>query len=193
MEWARGRVCFWGRGELYEYFFGGMISNMAWDKIFRRGVFDGRRYEVGVYYEDGFFMTDALAGLRGALLSDAGWYKYCVREGSIMTGVMSEKKYLDSMGLSLRMAECACREGVSGGVFMYMNECYHRLLRGKIDYGVGFMRAEGEKLEGMLPSFGYILREGVGVMGLSMTLKFALKKLLGVDRFVWLRLKMGWG
>lgn len=59
------------------------VHSYAWNKIFRRTLFQDVRFPTGKNFEDVFILPRLLHRARAVLLSDVGLYYYRYREGSI--------------------------------------------------------------------------------------------------------------
>lgn len=60
-----------------------VISNYVWNKIFRRHIFQHKRFREGMYYEDRYLMSEILEDIDSIYLSDVGLYFYYEREGQV--------------------------------------------------------------------------------------------------------------
>ena len=68
------------------------IQNAAWNKLYRRELFDGLLFPNQRYYEDMVIQTKVLSRCRRAVFVDTPLYHYIIgREGSIMAGGLREE------------------------------------------------------------------------------------------------------
>lgn len=88
-------------------------SYMAWNKLYRREIFDTLRFEVGKLHEDVFFTYQAFGKSKCIIKIDDCLYYYRQRSGSIMGSSFSIRN-LDSMEARKRQ-------------YYYMKENYPRL------------------------------------------------------------------
>jgi glycosyltransferase involved in cell wall biosynthesis len=73
------------------------ITGTAWDKIYKKEIFNYAVFPIGRYYEDGWFMADIIPHCQNVICSSKGFYKYKIRSNSITTGTMSVKKCKDNI------------------------------------------------------------------------------------------------
>ena len=57
---------------------------MAWNKLYKREVFENKRYEVGRLHEDEFIIHKILADIERIVYTDMKLYYYVKRSGSIV-------------------------------------------------------------------------------------------------------------
>jgi glycosyltransferase involved in cell wall biosynthesis len=73
-----------GSDNLYQAWLQEMIiSNYVWNKIFRRYIFDHKRFREGMFYEDRHFISEILKDINSIYLSEIGLYYYYEREGQV--------------------------------------------------------------------------------------------------------------
>jgi len=70
----------------------GGIRSMLWCKLFRRELFDGVRFPVGLIYEDEAAMHHLLANARRIAFSTSKFYYYRTTPDSIMNKPLSEQR-----------------------------------------------------------------------------------------------------
>ncbi|WP_051212663.1 glycosyltransferase family 2 protein [Butyrivibrio fibrisolvens] len=73
-----------------------LVSVVAWNKLYKREIFDGLRYPVGRLHEDEFVIHRILSQCNRSVYTTAKLYYYIKREGSIVAKV-SPKKLEDAM------------------------------------------------------------------------------------------------
>lgn len=81
--------------DILDKFFNGIITNVLWDKIYDKRIFMGIRFPKMLYYEDAYFMIDILNNTKKIIISELGYYKYCIRESSAMTSKLTIIKLED--------------------------------------------------------------------------------------------------
>ena len=65
----------------------GYVHSYAWNKIYRRELWDTVRFPEGKWFEDAYTVPAVLERARCILFSDKGLYYYCCHEGSISSTV----------------------------------------------------------------------------------------------------------
>lgn len=83
------------KNSIFQAFFNSQITNVVWDKIYNSKLFESVRFPNLKYYEDDYLITDILKNVDRVILSDQGFYDYCIRAGSAMTSDISPKKLED--------------------------------------------------------------------------------------------------
>lgn len=76
---------------LEEYMFGTTVSTVAWNKLYRKDLFDDIRYPVGKWHEDEFTTYKLLYKADKVYYLGESMYFYYQREGSIMSNALSLK------------------------------------------------------------------------------------------------------
>lgn len=76
---------------LEEYMFGTTVSTVAWNKLYKRALFDDIRYPVGKWHEDEFTTYKLLYKADKVYYLGDSMYFYYQREGSIMSHALSLK------------------------------------------------------------------------------------------------------
>lgn len=74
---------------------GTVFRAVVWNKLYRRRILDGERFEVGRYHEDEFFTYRIMGKARKMAFVNADLYYYFQREGSIMRTI--SYKHLDAL------------------------------------------------------------------------------------------------
>lgn len=97
------------------------ISWLVWDKVYRREVFDGLRFEI-MYYEDNFMMADVLAKINRLGVIDKGLYFYYNRENSTTTSPHSLLKEQDTQKVNFKIYENLKKHETSYKVVVIMQE-----------------------------------------------------------------------
>lgn len=77
--------------EEYDYFHGAFV--VAWNKLYKRAVFENLRYDVGKIHEDEFIFHKIFAQCQIVVCIDCAYYYYLQRKGSIM----AQRTQLDRM------------------------------------------------------------------------------------------------
>lgn len=70
------------------------IHPMAWNKLYKKSIFNNLLYPVGRYNEDTFIIMDILTSIESCVVVDEPLYYYVMREQSI-TKARFQKKHLD--------------------------------------------------------------------------------------------------
>lgn len=74
------------------------IQNAAWNKLYRREVLEGLRFDVGKWYEDVMFSAKALGRAAKCVYLDSAAYNYIIdREGSIMNVRINSRTFTDQI------------------------------------------------------------------------------------------------
>lgn len=88
------------RGDLFDsYYHSNLIEDAAWNKIYRRELFDGVRYKEGIIYEDSEIIIHLLKRAKAALFIKEFLYNYRIRQGSILN---YQKNEIESKSFSLK-------------------------------------------------------------------------------------------
>lgn len=74
---------------------GKIINHFVWNKIFKREMWDGLRFESGAFIEDAMIVPELLKRCHRLYMSMKGGYFYRYNEGSILNSTWTEKKYKD--------------------------------------------------------------------------------------------------
>ena len=73
------------------------VANVvAWNKIYKRSLFNSVRFEKGRYYEDEFLIVPMFWKVKTIVLLRESLYYYVQREGSITQSAMNKKKIMDA-------------------------------------------------------------------------------------------------
>lgn len=72
---------------------GNIISVHAYNKLYKKNLFDEIRYPIGKYHEDSFIIVDVLDKCNKVAINSSQKYYYFHREGSITTESFSEKQF----------------------------------------------------------------------------------------------------
>ncbi len=72
-----------------------IILNFAWNKIYKRGLFEGIRYPQGFYFEDNAVTYKLINKARIIYVSDAVLYNYVIRKDSISGIWFNHKSIMD--------------------------------------------------------------------------------------------------
>lgn len=62
------------------------ICVAAWNKLYKKAIFDNIRYPVGKKFEDNFVVHEILSAAKKVVVLEEAYYNYVYREGSIMNG-----------------------------------------------------------------------------------------------------------
>lgn len=68
---------------LYEEY---IVCVAAWNKLYKKAIFDNIRYPVGKKFEDNFVVHEILNAVMKVVVLEEALYNYVYREGSIMNG-----------------------------------------------------------------------------------------------------------
>lgn len=149
---------------------GGYAHSYAWNKIYRRSLWQGLTFPEGLYFEDLYVVPLVMQRATGILTVPTGLYYYCSRNGSITTQV-SLKKRLDLFHAALELYQRLLSE--SG----WQSETLGRLYLYTMDRQIEVLQAGGST---ELPSRRSVIRL-LGAPGLSVALRFKalLSGLLG--------------
>ena len=88
--------------ELIETYLSGKIVSMAWNKIYKRHLFDDISFDEGIYYEDIYPAYKLIEKSKTAKKIDDYLYIYRIREGNI-TSSFDDKKIKDLNSVILRV------------------------------------------------------------------------------------------
>lgn len=83
------------KNSILHAFFDLQITGVVWDKIYDSRIFAHVRFPDLRYYEDVYFIIDVLKYTNTVVISDQGYYDYCIRQESAMTSNFSLKKLDD--------------------------------------------------------------------------------------------------
>lgn len=86
---------FVGNEVFLNWWSGKIINHFVWNKIFKREMWDGLRFESGAYIEDSMIVPQLAQRCQRLHLSTDGGYFYRYNEGSILNSTWTEKKYKD--------------------------------------------------------------------------------------------------
>lgn len=70
---------------------GRKIQVSAWNKLYKKSLFENVRYPVGMIYEDANVILEIILGIEKAVVDTTPRYHYVHREGSITTSVYRQK------------------------------------------------------------------------------------------------------
>ncbi|WP_051560558.1 glycosyltransferase family 2 protein [Clostridium beijerinckii] len=87
------------RKELIKHILSRKIQCFAWNKIYKRELFDGIKYEEGVYYEDMFTMYNIALRCKKAKVITKPFYIYRQRENNITSKV--SLKHINDFNLAV--------------------------------------------------------------------------------------------
>lgn len=73
-----------------------VITVVAWNKLYKRKLFDNLRYEKGRYHEDEFMIHHILLRCKKTVYTTCKLYYYIRRSGSI-TGTVNAKRIIDTL------------------------------------------------------------------------------------------------
>lgn len=79
------------------------IGNNAWNKLYKKSIWDKFSFPVGKYYEDYFVMYEIINSVSKIATLDEDLYFYVQRTGSIMRSSLSLKKYNDFFEANQKM------------------------------------------------------------------------------------------
>ncbi|MDC6078319.1 glycosyl transferase [Limosilactobacillus fermentum] len=85
----------------YSYKPRGVVNEVAWNKIYKKEVFDGVRFTKGKYYEDSYILASLYWNIKKISLVKENLYFYVQRSGSITNSAISKKKVMDANELRL--------------------------------------------------------------------------------------------
>lgn len=112
------------------------LSHHAWAKLYKRDIFDGLRYPVGVNYEDTYVITDVIGNVKkGVSIVKKPLYNYLrYREGSITVGndikkldwIYAKRKTLGDIPVNTGAYKFACQQ-----LFYAYSLIYNRVYKNK--------------------------------------------------------------
>lgn len=115
----------------------GYCYSYAWNKIYRRTLWQGLTFPEGLYFED-LYVVPLVMQRAGKILSvPTGLYYYCSRNGSITTQT-SLKKRRDLLHATLEFYQRLTAEG------NWSREVLHRLYLHVVDRQIDVLRAGGD-------------------------------------------------
>lgn len=109
----------------------GYVHCYAWNKIYKRGLWEAIRFPEGHWYEDIYTVPSVLRRARRILLSDKGLYYYCSHEGSI-SNMFCDKGIDDLLRANLLLYRSLSDEGdLDEGDLdeVYLRLCDHQIMR----------------------------------------------------------------
>lgn len=109
----------------------GYMHSYAWNKIYRRTLWEGVRFPEGRWFEDILTIPSVLHRARRILNSDKGLYYYCCRNGSI-SNTLSERSVDELLQARLQLYETLLDEkGLDERDLdeMYLHLCDPQILR----------------------------------------------------------------
>ena len=134
------------QGDLFDcYFHSNLIEDAAWNKIYRRELFNGVRYKEGIIYEDSEIIIRLLKKAKAALFIKEFKYNYRIRKGSILNyqGNEIESKRFSLRKLdSLVMYESVAKE-LQGTQYDYYS--YKSMIRNCAQYSVDILSLKKEE------------------------------------------------
>lgn len=149
-KFFRFESCIYTKDTIFKALFNNHITSTVWDKIYARKVFDNVRFPKLRYYEDSYCMIDILNNTDKVLISDQGFYKYCIRERSAMKSDLSVQKLDDFFSMIVRFMAIA--SGVSG-TELYQVQTFLEM-EDKLAYGKSLISKEAfEKYCGQISNF----------------------------------------
>lgn len=86
---------------------GGCITTAAWNKLYRRKIFDKIRFDNRLS-EDEWFMLDCFDIVNKIVVQPKGLYAYCVRENSMISSSLSNKGIEDKIDNQIRGYKMLC-------------------------------------------------------------------------------------
>lgn len=105
-----------------------IIHQMAWNKIYKRYIFDDIRYPVNKLHEDEFVLHKILHNANVIVATEIPLYFYMIREGSIMSS-LSYKRICDTLEAFENRVEYTKQtkwdEVVSMAIIQYCDQCIH--------------------------------------------------------------------
>ena len=84
--------------------FKNIIREVAWDKLYRREIWDGLRFPEGMIFEDTYIITDVLSRCKSVVLTEGRFYHYRLRTNGL-SYEMTPKALSDKMNANRRIAE----------------------------------------------------------------------------------------
>jgi glycosyltransferase involved in cell wall biosynthesis len=94
--------------ELLKQFLQKKIHAFAWNKIYKRHLFDDIKYEEGVYYEDVYPMFNILCKVKKAKTVNLPFYVYRQRNNNISSNVSN--KHIEDFNLGMRKVNSSYRK-----------------------------------------------------------------------------------
>lgn len=85
----------------YSYKNGGVVNIVAWNKIYRRELFDNVKFAKGRFYEDEYLLVPMFWKINKISLVRKSLYNYVQRSNSIMSTPLTIEKIMDSDNLKL--------------------------------------------------------------------------------------------
>lgn len=96
------------KDEIYQGLLKGNITTVIWDKIYSKEIFSNIRFPGNLrYYEDSYCMIDIIHNVEKVIISNEGYYKYCIREGSSMQSSINSQKLQDYFEMTTRYINLA--------------------------------------------------------------------------------------
>ena len=134
------------RGDLFDYYYhSNLIEDAAWNKIYRRELFEGLRFKEGIIYEDSEIIIRLLKKARAALFIKEYKYNYRIRKGSILNYEGSE---IGNKRFSLRKLDSLVMyESVANELKDTKYECYSykSMIRNCAQYSVDILSLDREE------------------------------------------------
>ncbi|WP_022752764.1 glycosyltransferase family 2 protein [Butyrivibrio fibrisolvens] len=117
-----------------------LISVVAWNKLYKRELFDELRYPVGRLHEDEFVIHKILAKCQKSVYTDAKLYYYIKRSGSIVSSKSSKKIEDALLAFCERLAWAFSRKDK-----VFTNWCFDAML-GEANYIISQRQIDGYAL-----------------------------------------------
>lgn len=118
---------------------------VAWNKLYRKEIFNSLRYPVGRLHEDEFVIHKVFRQCKKVTIINKALYYYTIRSNSIVA-TMTEKRILDALDALKDRIEFADKEKwwevmptVINGYCEYCIERYYDIKNGKCDIDVGIL------------------------------------------------------
>ena len=96
---------------IFRYLYANWRIRPAWNKLYRKTLFEELRFRVGKVHEDDFFIHHVLLASKKAAIIEAVLYFYRIRENSIMA-TPSPKSLLDGLEALIEQHEFCQRKGL---------------------------------------------------------------------------------
>ena len=121
---------------------GKIINHFAWNKIYRREMWQELRFDVGTFIEDSMIVPELSKRCQRLRMSMEGGYFYRYTEGSLLNSTWTEKKYKDFFRAKYTMWEHINELDYMNhvkiksylGAFRWLAKCYCRDVLDYNDY-----------------------------------------------------------
>lgn len=106
-----------------------ILHNYAWDKLYRRSLFDGLHYPVGILYEDIAFTYKVMYRTQRVLVYALPKYHYTVRPGSIVSARYTVNRNYSYFNAEYQLMTFMAEHGYRNGARHLVRRGIHTLKR----------------------------------------------------------------